>query len=102
MVTDALTQAGFRRSWLLGTPGWTMPVCEVDLRVGGAFRHVWRNDADGAEMAMSGVFRELARPARIARTERFEFGCDAQAAERLATAVLTERGGVTTLTITVV
>ncbi|GAA3304470.1 hypothetical protein GCM10020218_104090 [Dactylosporangium vinaceum] len=28
---------------MLGPPGWTMPVCEIDLQQGGAFRYVWRN-----------------------------------------------------------
>jgi uncharacterized protein YndB with AHSA1/START domain len=52
-------------------------------------------------MAMRGVYREVVRPERIVRTESFEFGCDAQAGEQLATLVLTEQGGRTTLTLTV-
>jgi uncharacterized protein YndB with AHSA1/START domain len=47
------------------------------------------------------VFREVVPPERIVRTERFDFGCDAQAGEQLGTAVLTERDGRTTLVITV-
>jgi uncharacterized protein YndB with AHSA1/START domain len=77
-----------------------MPVCENDLRVGGSFRHVWRGP-DGAEMAMRGVYREVVPPERIVRTECFEFGCDSQAAEQVGTLVLTEHGGQTTLTLTV-
>ena len=48
-----------------------MPVCEIDLWVGGAYRFVWRNP-DGTEMAMMGVYREIARPERIVNTQRFD------------------------------
>src|SRR6267143_2100027 len=46
MVFDAFTKPELVKQWLLGPPGWTMPVCEIDLRVGGAYRYVWRH-ADG-------------------------------------------------------
>jgi uncharacterized protein YndB with AHSA1/START domain len=100
LVFEALNKPEFLKRWLLGPPGWTMPVCENDPRVGGSFRHVWRGP-DGAEMAMRGVYREVVPPERIVRTECFEVGCDAQAAEQVGTLVLTEQGGQTTLTLTV-
>ena len=100
LVFEALSRPEFLRRWLLGPPGWTMVVCENDLKVGGAFRHVWRGP-DGAEMAMHGVYREVVKPERIVRTEVFEFGCDAQGGEQLGTIVLAEQGGQTTLTLTV-
>ena len=53
------------------TPGWTMPVCEIDLRVGGKYRHVWRN-TDGREMGMGGVYREIAPPERLVAAESFD------------------------------
>ena len=40
---DALTQPEPVKRWLLDPPGWTMPVCEIDLRVG-AWRYVWRSE----------------------------------------------------------
>jgi uncharacterized protein YndB with AHSA1/START domain len=101
LVWEAMSKPELLKRWLLGPPGWTMPECENDLRVGGTFRHVWRS-ADGAEMAMHGTYREVSPPDRCVRTETFDFGCPAQSAEQLATAVLTERNGQTTLTITVV
>jgi len=52
-------------------------------------------------MAMRGIYREVRPPERIVCTETFEFGCDAQSGEQLATLVLTEHGGKTTLTLTV-
>ena len=38
LVFDAFTKPELVRRWLLGPPGWTMPLCEIDLRVGGVFR----------------------------------------------------------------
>jgi uncharacterized protein YndB with AHSA1/START domain len=100
LLFEALSKPEFLRRWLLGPPGWSMTVCENDLRVGGTFRHVWRS-ADGAEMAMRGVYREVVPPERVVRTETFDFGCDAQGGEQLGTLVLIEQGGKTTLTLTV-
>ena len=88
------------KRWLWGPPGWMMVVCESDMKVGGTFRHVWKRD-DGTEMAMSGVYREVVPPERIVRTESFQVGCEGQAGEQLVTVVLTETGGKTTLTLTV-
>jgi uncharacterized protein YndB with AHSA1/START domain len=75
-----------------------MPVCEIDLRVGGRYRYVWRKTS-GKEMGMGGVFREIVRPERIATAELFDE--DWTGGETLVTAVLTEEGGKTTLTTTV-
>lgn len=101
LVFNAMNNPRLLKRWLLGPPGWTMTVCEIDPRVGGAFRHVWRQD-DGTEMAMSGVYREIMSPERIVRTESFQFGCESQKGEQLATVVLREQGSRTALTLTVV
>lgn len=50
-----------------GPKGFTNPVCEVDLRLGGMLRIVMRAP-DGAEHPMTGVFREIAPPERLAFT----------------------------------
>ena len=71
-VFDAFTRPELVRRWLLGPPGWTMPQCDIDLRVGGAYRYVWQSEADGSRMAMGGEFREVAAPARLVATERFD------------------------------
>jgi uncharacterized protein YndB with AHSA1/START domain len=99
LVFDAMSRAELLPRWLLGPPGWTMVVCENDLRVGGAFRHEWHGQ-DGKEMAMHGVYREVVPPERVVRTEAFDFGCPSQMGEQLATLVLTEQGGQTLLTLT--
>ena len=100
LVFEAMSKPEFLRRWLLGPPGWTMTVCEVDLRPGGTFRHEWQNE-DGSAMAMSGVYREVVIPERVVRTERFEFGCDNQSGEQVATMVFLEENGKTKVTISV-
>src|SRR5277367_1871508 len=71
LVWDALTKPELIRQWMLGPPGWTMPVCEVNLKVGGVNRFVWRN-ADGAEMGLSTTVREIVVPERLVAIERFD------------------------------
>jgi uncharacterized protein YndB with AHSA1/START domain len=100
LVFEAMTRPELIKRWLLGPPGWSMPVCEVDLRVGAGYRYVWRGP-DGNGMAMHGVYQEIYAPERVVSTESFEFGCDAQSGEQRVTAVLTEEGGRTTLTCTI-
>ena len=99
LVFDALTKPELVRQWLLGPPGWSMPVCEIDLRVGGKYRYMWRRDSDGTDMGMGGVYREIAAPERIVATEKFDQAW--YAGEAVGTAVLVEQGGKTTLTQTV-
>jgi len=65
LVFDAFTKPELVRQWLLGPPGWSMPVCEIDLRVGGAYRYVWRHTTKGNEMGMGGVYREIVPNARL-------------------------------------
>jgi len=97
-VFDALTKPELVQRWLLGPDGWSMPVCEIDLKVGGAYRYVWRRK-DGSEMGMGGVFREIVPPERIVATEKFDEAW--YPGEALSTTVLAEQGGRTTLTQTV-
>jgi uncharacterized protein YndB with AHSA1/START domain len=72
LVFDAFTKPEHVRRWLLGPPGWTMPLCEIDLRVGGAYRYVWRSEQDGSQMALGGVFREITPVERLVATEKFD------------------------------
>jgi uncharacterized protein YndB with AHSA1/START domain len=99
LVFDALTRPELVRRWLLGPEGWTMPVCEIDLRVGGKYRYVWRHERNGNEMGMGGVYREIVVPDRIVATERFDQAW--YPGEAVGTFVLAEKGGKTTLTQTV-
>jgi uncharacterized protein YndB with AHSA1/START domain len=63
LVFDVHTSPRHLPHWMVGPPGWTMPVCEIDLRPGGAYRYVWRN-AEGTEMTIGGTFEEVLRPDR--------------------------------------
>jgi len=98
LVFDAMTRPELVKRWLLGPPGWSMPVCEIDLRVGGTYRYVWRG-ADGTEMGMRGVYREIAPPERLVATESFDESWYPGKAQ--VTTALVERDGRTTVTITV-
>ncbi|HYM48922.1 MAG TPA: SRPBCC family protein, partial [Burkholderiaceae bacterium] len=92
LVFDALTEPELVKRWLLGPPGWSMPVCGIDLKVGGSYRYVWRK-ADGTEMGMGGVYREIVRPERLVHTELFDQ--DWTGGETVVTTELTEQGGKT-------
>src|SRR5262249_40907940 len=72
LVFDAFTKPDLVRRWLLGPEGWTMPVCEIDLRVGGKYRYVWRKESIGQQMGMGGVFREVVRAEKLVATEKFD------------------------------
>jgi uncharacterized protein YndB with AHSA1/START domain len=98
MVYDALTRPALIKRWLGVFGGWTMPVCEVDLRVGGRYRYLWRGP-NGEEMGMGGVYRELVPSKRIVSTEKFDQSW--YPGEAVGTAVFDEQDGTTTLTITV-
>jgi uncharacterized protein YndB with AHSA1/START domain len=73
VVFDAFTKPQLVKRWMLGPPGWTMPVCEMDLRVGGKFTWRWRGE-DGREFGFTGEFREIVRPSRIVHTENYDPG----------------------------
>ena len=98
LVFDAFTKPELVKQWLLGPPGWSMPVCEIDLRPGGKYRYVWANDK-GTRMAMGGVYKDIVVPERIVATEKFD---DAwYPGEAIGTTVLIERDGMTTVRQTV-
>src|SRR6185503_11915717 len=95
LVFDAFSKPELLKRWF-GPRGWSLVVCEVDLRVGGGFRFVLRGP-DGTEMGMRGVYREIVPPERSVHTESF----DDYPGESQVTAVWAEQGGKTTLTVTV-
>jgi len=98
LVFDALTQPELLKRWGGGAPGWSLVVCDVDLRVGGAWRWVTRGP-DGSEMGLRGVYQEIVRPERLVTTESFDDPW--YPGEALDTTVLVEHGGKTRLTTTV-
>lgn len=98
LVFDAFTKPELVRQWLLGPPGWTMPVCEIDLRVGGRYRYVWRKPGE-KDMGIGGVFREIVVPGRVVATEQFDQAW--YPGEAVNTTVFAEEGDITRTTITI-
>lgn len=97
LVWEAFTKPEHVQQWLLGPDGWEMPICEIDLRPGGSWRYGWRSvDGSGEPFELQGEFREISAPERIVHTERMGDGPEA-----VATLVLTEAGGRTTMSQTV-
>ena len=99
LVYEAYTRPELVQRWLLGPPGWTMPVCEMDVREGGRFRWRWRSEEDGSEFGFHGEFVEVVAPARIRHTELFDPGDrPEEMGEAMVTLEFEERGGLTRLT----
>lgn len=98
LVFDCWTQPELVKRWLTGPEGWSFSVCEIDLRVGGSYRYVWRN-VDGREMGMGGVYREIVPAQRLVSVELFDE--DWTGGETLNTVVFSEQGQQTTATTTV-
>jgi uncharacterized protein YndB with AHSA1/START domain len=94
-VFEALTTPAAVQRWLTGPPGATMSVCEMDVRVGGAYRWTWENP-DGTWMTAMGTFQDIAAPGRLVHTERFDPPW--YPGEALITTDLAESDGRTALT----
>jgi len=95
IVFEAFTNPKHVPNWLLGPDGWTMPICEIDLRPGGAWRYVYRR-TNGEEMTLHGSYREVTPPERLVYTNSW----GPEWPETVNTMVLTESAGQTTITIT--
>ncbi|HEU5219784.1 MAG TPA: SRPBCC family protein [Gemmatimonadales bacterium] len=98
LVFEAWTKPELLKRWLTGPPQWSLVVAEVDLRVGGRYRYVWRNANTGMDMGMGGVYREITVPERIVATEKFDEAW--YSGEAVGTLVFIEYGGRTTVTQT--
>ena len=64
LVFEAMTKPELLKRWFGVFDGWTLDVCEVDLKVGGKYRYLWRGP-DGVTMGMrenSGVWRSTLKP----------------------------------------
>jgi uncharacterized protein YndB with AHSA1/START domain len=98
LVFEAMTRPEHIRQWWgnLGE-GYSVPVCEVDLRVGGKWRFVNRTP-NGESAAFYGEYREINPPERVVFTEIFEPFPDAVS---VVTSVLTEENGKTRMIATV-
>lgn len=99
LVFQAHTQPELLQRWLGVRAGWLLAVCEIDLRVGGLYRYVWRHATKGLEMGLGGKYLEISAPERLVCTELFDnpwYPGDA-----VVTTVFVEEDGQTALTMTV-
>jgi uncharacterized protein YndB with AHSA1/START domain len=85
-----------KRWWGNIGDGYSVPVCEIDFRPGGAWRYVNRTPK-GQLVTFYGVYREIVPPERMVFTEIYEPYPDS---ESVVTAVLVEENGKTRFTLT--
>jgi uncharacterized protein YndB with AHSA1/START domain len=101
LVYRTYTEPQLVQRWLLGPSGWSMPVCEMDVRVGGRYRWRWRSNKDGSEFGFTGTFREVQPASRLVHTEAYDpgtVGGGYPGNDALVTVTFAEDGGVTTVT----
>jgi uncharacterized protein YndB with AHSA1/START domain len=97
LVWDAMTRPEHVKQWWgILDDGYSVPVCEIDLRVGGKWRYVG-SGPKGNIPAFYGEYKEIDRPGRLVYSEIFEPFPDGGS---LVTQLLTEEGGKTRLTVT--
>lgn len=102
-VWDAHTKPELLRRWQYGFEGWSLPVCEMDVRVGGSYRWRWRNDKDGQEMGFFGKFLEVVPFTRLVYDQYYDpgsLGIPMTSEPVIITSVFDEVRGRTTLTLT--
>ena len=99
LVFDAFSKPELVQRWMLGTDGWSMPVCKIDFKVGGKGRYEWKSPDGTQGMALSTEFVEIVRPERIVHKEVFDG--TPQPVESLITSTFAESGGRTTLTMVI-
>jgi uncharacterized protein YndB with AHSA1/START domain len=100
LVYRAYTDPALVQRWCLGPPGWSMPICEMDVRVGGRYRWRWRSDQDASEFGFAGTYREVTPPSKLVHTEAYDPGTvdyEYPQNEALVTVTFTEDNGITTV-----
>eukprot|EP00762_Andalucia_godoyi_P000348 ANDGO_03165.mRNA.1 hypothetical protein len=72
-VYEALTNPSLVSKWLLGPPAGTMPVCNIDFRIGGKYRYVWGSEDDPtSRMGVEGTYTRIEPPTHLVHTEKFD------------------------------
>lgn len=104
LVWRAYMEPDMMRRWCGSTPGWSMPVCEMDMRVGGQYQWRWRNDEDGMEFGFTGEVLEVVPHGRIVHTQVFDpgnmgvsMGCEPS----IITVTFDEADGITNVATTI-
>lgn len=121
LVWDAMTRPELLRRWMFCPPGWTWAECSMDVRAAGRFRWAWNGPDGQLALSISGEHREVTPPGRLVHTEEMTMGpgaccsgepcadepganhasCPDQPGEVVVTLQLDERGGETSMTMTI-
>ena len=102
LVWQAHTDVDLFQRWIGGYPGWSMPVCEMDVRPGGKYRWRWRQDEDGKEFGFYGDYREVDAPQNILQAEYYDpgsLGGPFPTTPAITRTTFTEENGVTTVVV---
>lgn len=101
LVWQAHTEPELVKRWMLGPPGWSMPVCEMDVRTGGTYLWRWRSDETGQLFGFHGDYRDVNAPAKIIHAEYYDPGDLGGPMDTSKPAIIdtrfTEKNGVTSL-----
>src|SRR6478609_3418503 len=73
LVWDAHTKPELVQRWQ-GYDGWDMPVCDMDVRVGGKYKWQWRNREDGTRFGFFGTFTEVDGPSKLVHEQFYDPG----------------------------
>ena len=104
LVWRAYMEPDLLRRWCSGQPGWSMPVCEMDMNVGGQYRWRWRSDENGQEFGFTGEVLEVVPHARIVHTQIFDpgdLGFSMGSEPSIITVTFHELNGITNVTTTI-
>lgn len=102
LVWRAHVEPELFKRWIGGYPGWSMPVCEMDVRPGGKYRWRWRQDEDGSEFGFLGEYREVDAPSLMVQAEFYDpgtFGGAMPTTPTITRTTFTEKDGITTLVV---
>ena len=73
-VWKPFTDASLVRQWMLGPPGWSMPICEMDFRIKGFYEIVFQNEDESTKITIVGTFREIITQQKIVQDEQHKIG----------------------------
>lgn len=100
LVWDAHTKSALVPKWQ-GYDGWDMPVCDMDVRIGGTYRWQWKSREDGTQFGFFGTFTEVSAPSTMTHEQYFDPGNFDSAMPAgdpcIVSLELSEHHGVTTL-----
>jgi uncharacterized protein YndB with AHSA1/START domain len=100
LVWQAMFVPDKMRRWMLPPPGWTLTVCECEVRVGGKLSLAWKSEEADPVMTLRGVFTEVVPHERIVHTETMALGSGQTIGSLVETHEFAENGGITTMRIT--